>query len=80
MVTKGKQGASLYLTKEEKKYEFIPDLTNYIGTPDVTGCGDVFDINFCYNRFIECLGPTKSLRLSVEQATKFAYEPVDNRL
>jgi bifunctional ADP-heptose synthase (sugar kinase/adenylyltransferase) len=80
IVTKGKKGASLYTTKKDKEFEFIPDLIEYTGTPDVTGCGDVFDVNFCYNKFILGLDPTESLRLSVKQATKFAYEPVNDRL
>ena len=82
IVTRGSQGAALY---EHNKGDiqisnYVPDLSGYTGTPDVTGCGDVFDINFCYNRFVEGLEPTKSLELSVERATQFAYQLVHNRL
>jgi len=80
IVTKGKNGASIYTSDGKTEYKYVPDLRKYNGTPDVTGCGDVFDINFCYNRFIEGFSPTKSLKLSVEKATKYAYELVSDRL
>jgi bifunctional ADP-heptose synthase (sugar kinase/adenylyltransferase) len=80
IITKGKQGAEIWNIRSGTYSDHVPDLKKHEGTPDVTGCGDVFDINFCYHHFIEGLIPTESLRLSVEDATSFAYEPIGERL
>lgn len=80
IITKGKQGAEMYDIRSGTYSDHVPDLKKHEGTPDVTGCGDVFDINFCYHHFIEGATPTQSLKLSVEDATSFAYEPIGERL
>jgi D-beta-D-heptose 7-phosphate kinase/D-beta-D-heptose 1-phosphate adenosyltransferase len=80
VITKGKKGGELYGIIEETTYSYTPSLRKYNGTPDVTGCGDVFDVNFCYYHFIEGKSPTESLLLSIENATRFAYEPIGERL
>jgi D-beta-D-heptose 7-phosphate kinase/D-beta-D-heptose 1-phosphate adenosyltransferase len=80
IITKGKKGSELYDITKKINYNYIPSLRKYHGTPDVTGCGDVFDINFCYYHFIEGRLPTESILLSVENATRFAYEPIGERL
>jgi D-beta-D-heptose 7-phosphate kinase/D-beta-D-heptose 1-phosphate adenosyltransferase len=79
IITEGKEGAKLYLSNGQS-YQYKADTKKYTGTPDVTGCGDVFDVNFCYYYFQESLEPTKALRLSVEKATKYAYMPIGDRL
>jgi len=76
IVTKGKEGATVY--ENNKRYTVKPQ--KYTGSPDVTGCGDVFDINFCYHCFMEGFTPTKSLRLSVNKATEYAYTSIGDRL
>jgi bifunctional ADP-heptose synthase (sugar kinase/adenylyltransferase) len=80
IITKGKQGAELYDIQNELLVTYAPNIKEHEGTPDVTGCGDVFDINFCYYHFIESKTPTNALELSVEDATSFAYEPIGERL
>ena len=78
IVTRGKNGASIYGKKNE--YSFKPDVSKYIGTPDVTGCGDAFDISFCYYSFIKKLIPAIALELASTKATRFAYKPIKDRL
>lgn len=79
IITEGKKGAKLY-TIEGEFYQFKPDIKNYTGTPDVTGCGDVFDVNFCYYCFQEGYSPTEALALSVNKATEYAYMQIGDRL
>lgn len=80
IITKGKDGGEIYHINERTCHTYKPSIRKYRGTPDVTGCGDVFDINFCYYHFIEGRTPTESLMLSIEDATSFAYEPIGERL
>jgi len=81
IVTEGKEGAKLFSLATETMEQYKPDLTKYNGTPDVTGCGDVFDINFCYYCFQEDLfSPTEALRFSVDRATEYAYTSIGDRL
>jgi len=80
LVTKGKEGASMYIPTTKTQKDYNANRKQYTGTPDVTGCGDVFDINFCYHCFIEGLTPIESLELSVNQATKFAFTSIGGRL
>jgi len=80
LITKGKEGATIYFPDTEIETDCGIDLTGYTGAPDVTGCGDVFDINFCYYCFIEGLIPTKALKLSTKKATEYAYMQIGDRL
>jgi D-glycero-beta-D-manno-heptose-7-phosphate kinase len=80
IVTSGKNGATIENIDNGIINKHYPSIGSHEGTPDVTGCGDVFDINFCYYRFIEGLTANTSLRLSVEEATAFAYRPIGERL
>ena len=73
IVTKGSAGA------ENSALEYIPDLNKYRGVPDVTGCGDVFDINYC-NCLLKMLPFKDCLKIAVDKATEFAYEPMEIRL
>jgi len=79
IITKGKLGAELY-TITGNSYKYSPTVGKHTGTPDVTGCGDVFDVNFCYYYFKEGLQPTEVLELSVEKATEYAYTSIGDRL
>ena len=79
IITEGKQGATLHQIKKPH-YQYIPNLNDYTGTPDVTGCGDVFDINFCYYCFQKGFTPTEALKLSVDKATEYAYSSIGDRL
>ena len=79
IITKGKDGAELYTVKGNS-YKYTPNIRKYNGMPDVTGCGDVFDVNFCYYYFQEELQPTEALELSVEKATEYAYTSIGDRL
>lgn len=78
LITKGENGAELY-TKENTYYYKAP-LNPYPGAPDVTGCGDAFDISFCYYSFIDKLTPPKALAKAVEMATNYAHMPIEERL
>lgn len=79
IVTEGKKGATLY-TINNPPYHHTPNKSKVSGVPDVTGCGDVFDINFCYYCFYRGLPPTDALRFSVEEASKYAHTPIGDRL
>jgi D-beta-D-heptose 7-phosphate kinase/D-beta-D-heptose 1-phosphate adenosyltransferase len=80
IVTYGKKGARLYSKETDQRLETTAPISLYSGTPDVTGCGDVFDINFCYYRFIQEESDFYSLKVAVTNATKYAYEPIGDRL
>ena len=74
--TKGKHGASIYFNNTEIHQQ--AQKSN--GIPDVTGCGDVFDINFCYYYYIKRLSLESALEIAVNKATKYAYTAIDERL
>lgn len=57
-----------------------PDLAEHEGSPDVTGCGDVFDVTFCYQWGIKKVGFHSAIRIAVETATEYAYQPIGERL
>jgi D-beta-D-heptose 7-phosphate kinase/D-beta-D-heptose 1-phosphate adenosyltransferase len=77
IVTKGKEGATLY-RKDEKS--LTCKVKKVSGIADVTGCGDVFDINFCYYNFIKKYSPEDSLKLSVDAASLYAYTTMNEKL
>ena len=78
IVTRGADGATLYEAPTVTWTE--QDLTKFTGTPDVTGCGDVFDVNFCYNWGIKMRTLRESLQNAVDNATQFAYSSIKERL
>jgi D-beta-D-heptose 7-phosphate kinase / D-beta-D-heptose 1-phosphate adenosyltransferase len=78
VITKGENGADIYSLDEKVSYS--PDLSKYTGIPDVTGCGDVFDVSFCYNRYIKKRDLMKSVSNAVDIATDFAYKSIKERL
>jgi bifunctional ADP-heptose synthase (sugar kinase/adenylyltransferase) len=80
IITRGAKGASLTCSQGLVDINIEPDLTKYTGTPDVTGAGDVFDINFCYNYGVKGLLAKEALDLAVQNATEFAYDSVKGRL
>jgi bifunctional ADP-heptose synthase (sugar kinase/adenylyltransferase) len=77
--TRGKDGAQC-VHKNNVVESYQPDINIFEGSPDVTGCGDVFDISFCYYWSIEKLEIGKAMIEAVNQATNFAYEPIQRRL
>ena len=79
IVTNGSRGADLF-NRDGKSVNRIPDLSGYNGTPDVTGCGDVFDVNFCYHWSMNGQSLESALRNAVDKATRFAYEAIEVRL
>jgi bifunctional ADP-heptose synthase (sugar kinase/adenylyltransferase) len=81
--TKGANGAEMWDGRHSSHREHIaytPDPSKCKGSPDVTGCGDVFDVTFCYQWGIKKVGLHKAIRIAVEAATQFAYEPIGERL
>ncbi len=78
IITKGHEGAAIY-NKENALFTTNPE-PNYTGAPDVTGCGDVFDINFCHYWQTQKGLPTEALIFAVNKATEYAYEPMKDRL
>ena len=78
IITQGAEGA--ILMEGNGGWNATPDLTKFTGTPDVTGCGDVFDVNFCYNWGIKQRTLRESLRIAVDKATEFAYSSIKERL
>jgi bifunctional ADP-heptose synthase (sugar kinase/adenylyltransferase) len=80
LITLGKNGAIFHDYKENTTEQYIPNLEKYSGIPDVTGCGDVFDINFCYYCFVKREKPLEAMKIAVEKATEFAYSKLGDRL
>ena len=80
IVTKGKDGAELYRKDKDYKIKYIPELSSYKGTPDVTGCGDVFDVTFCDKWNTNREHYLKILTHAVNKATEFAYELIEERI
>lgn len=76
LVTKADKGAEAY-TRDNHYDISIPIIP---GTPDVTGAGDVFDINFCYYYYMQKFDILTSLKHAVEKATKFVRQPIEIRL
>jgi D-beta-D-heptose 7-phosphate kinase/D-beta-D-heptose 1-phosphate adenosyltransferase len=81
VVTLGRKGATVYDDIHPGGVN-VQNLNGVFpnGTPDVTGCGDVFDMSFCYNWGILGHSPVTAATAAVEAATKFAWEPFRNRL
>lgn len=77
IITKGKDGAIL-IDRDNSILDLIPKTLN--GNPDVTGCGDVFDINFCYAFFLKKYKTEESLQFAIDAATKYAYTSIKTRL
>lgn len=77
LITKGKDGAEAHTPITIFSSVSYP--TEPVGNPDVTGCGDVFDVNFCYHWGVKKKHINEALELSVDRATAFAYEPVGER-
>lgn len=83
IITKGAEGAELYTCPPGKKWSehyVHPDLTKYDGAPDVTGCGDAFDMTFCYTWSILGKSLDEALQIAVDRASQFAYEPIGVRI
>lgn len=78
--TKGADGAELWDSYNPSFIGHVPNLIKREGSPDVTGCGDVFDVTFCHEWGINKVGFHKAIKAAVEAATKFAYEPIEKRL
>ena len=83
--TKGAGGAEIwdgFDTNADSKsnYSHKPEIKENRGLPDVTGCGDAFDSTFCYYWGIKKVGFYKALKIAVERASQFAYEPLRTRL
>ena len=74
IITKGARGADIF----PLGISVIP--STHEGSPDVTGCGDVFDVTFCYNYYIKKEAIEIALQNAVDRATRFAYEPIGERL
>lgn len=81
IITHGKYGAEIFSREEgSSRVSCRPDLSSFNGAPDVTGCGDVFDVTFCSNWCIKGLSINASLCFAVQEATEFAYKPIEERL
>jgi D-beta-D-heptose 7-phosphate kinase/D-beta-D-heptose 1-phosphate adenosyltransferase len=77
LVTKGNEGAEAWTKDGMLASTEIPN--HPLGSPDVTGCGDVFDMNFCYHWGTNRAPIKEALTASVNRATGFAYEPIGER-
>jgi bifunctional ADP-heptose synthase (sugar kinase/adenylyltransferase) len=81
--TKGGAGAEYYL-RDRESY-FMPEF-NYRSSlqkpemPDVTGCGDVFDISFVKYFYHDKMNLVEAFTKTVDDATRYAYMPVGERL
>jgi bifunctional ADP-heptose synthase (sugar kinase/adenylyltransferase) len=84
LITKGEEGAEACVQQKTTKgfdfYSYKPDISSFTNSPDVTGCGDVFDISFCYEWGIKNNTIKDSLIKSVEKASEYAYKPLKERI
>lgn len=80
LITKGEEGAELWRKNDSQGYSYQASLGPHPGAPDVTGCGDAFDISFCYYRFIEGFCPQEAIGKAVDMATDYAHMPIEERL
>ena len=80
IITKGEEGAELYTSTSDLYYDYKALVSNNSGTPDVTGCGDVFDIVFSNSLFVEKKSISESLIIACNKASNFAYQPIKTRL
>lgn len=78
IVSKGPEGAILRTT--DKTIACPPNVQYLSSIPDVTGCGDILDINFCYYYYVLRQSVEEALQNAVNAATLYAFEPVDKRL
>lgn len=76
IVTEGEKGAGLSSEKES----FFCKAPKLNGREDITGCGDVFDISFCYYYYTKEYSLRDSLQEAVNNATKYAYTSIKTRL
>jgi D-beta-D-heptose 7-phosphate kinase/D-beta-D-heptose 1-phosphate adenosyltransferase len=80
--TKGDAGAEIFMPEETSypvQYSYrSPMQRNHM--PDVTGCGDVFDISFVKYFYHDKMNPIEALTKAVNDATQYAYTPVGERL
>jgi bifunctional ADP-heptose synthase (sugar kinase/adenylyltransferase) len=76
--TKGDKGAEIFISNlVQQTYQSSLQLNTI---PDVSGCGDVFDISFCNNLYLLGMDPIKSFEKAVDSATLYAYSSIDERL
>jgi bifunctional ADP-heptose synthase (sugar kinase/adenylyltransferase) len=73
------EGASILKRGEGVAIHISPN-TRKSGAPDVTGCGDVLDIQMCYNMFIKGENHDTALKEAVNKATEYAYDSPQTRL
>jgi D-beta-D-heptose 7-phosphate kinase/D-beta-D-heptose 1-phosphate adenosyltransferase len=90
LVTKGDDGASAFFMPETditrvpisklKEVSHRLSSKDIGGRADVTGCGDVFDIAFCWSWGIKQMSIEDALVYSVERASHFAHEDIGERI
>jgi len=80
IVTCGAEGARMFTPTVPWLMPCYAHSPEYKGSLDVTGCGDVFDVTFCYHWGINKISAKKALQYAVDRATKFAHEPIGERL
>lgn len=80
LITKGEEGAELWGNQEFDGYTYRAPLDPHPGAPDVTGCGDAFDVSFCYYKMVERLSSREAFEKAIEMATTYAHMPIEERL
>lgn len=80
IVTCGSEGACIFRKPVIYTMPICVKAPEHEGSPDVTGCGDVFDCTFCYHFGINKVEIATALKLAVDRATQFAYSPIGERL
>jgi len=83
LITRGKDGASLYEITAEHNYvahaKPASEIIDQEGIPDVTGCGDAFDARFI-TALAEGFKYDEALQLAVDYASKFAILSMKKKL
>jgi bifunctional ADP-heptose synthase (sugar kinase/adenylyltransferase) len=75
--TKGGDGAEIFLLGQNYSHK---TKTIHGGIPNVSGCGDVFDICFCNNFYLLNQDIIQAFENAVDSATVYAYSPIKERL
>lgn len=83
LVTRGKEGASLYMKESDSVYiahaKPGTDIVEQENIPDVTGCGDAFDARFI-TALAEGAEPDEALSTAVNYASRFAITSIKRKL
>lgn len=78
IITKGSEGASVYDDSAHHHITVPPELIDK-GTPDTTGCGDIFDVSFIEG-LLQNTSAMEAAEYAVRTASEYAWIPFKDKL